>query len=83
MERISSGGRELKVAILVDCSLGGYGGGMEWNEDGMKMELMGYRGHYIPLSETLIVLLAFVNWISHETMDESLVVPVFHPMVCA
>lgn len=56
---------------------------MEWNEDGMKMELMGYRGHYIPLSETLIVLLAFVNWISHETMDESLVVPVFHPMVCA
>lgn len=35
MERISSGGRELKVAILVDCGLGGYGVGMEWNEDGI------------------------------------------------
>lgn len=47
---------------------------MEWEWNGMKMELTGYLGHYIAWSKTLIALLTSVKWISHETTDESLVV---------
>ena len=58
MERISSGGRELKVAILFGC-------GVDWN--GMEMDLMGYPGHYIAWGKTLVVGLTF------ETTDESII----------
>ena len=37
---------------------------------------------YLDLRQLAIFLIS-VEWISHETMDERLVVAVFHPMVCA